>query len=149
MMKKYMTTGALTKSKKPEGNPAGKAAAAFPREEVVVSIYGVPIPHESQHKLKLTSRVVNTVIPATLKYLSWSESLITYDRTYHPDSISKLERFILIVDPLVGMTKLNKALIDGGIGLNLMYLDTLEGQGLTQDQLKSSPHPFCGVVPSK
>jgi hypothetical protein len=31
MMKNYMTTGALAKGKKPEGDPAGKAAAPFPR----------------------------------------------------------------------------------------------------------------------
>jgi hypothetical protein len=36
--------------------------------------------------------------------------------------------------------------MDGHNGLNLMYLDTLEGLGLTCDQLQSSPHPFYGVV---
>jgi hypothetical protein len=39
--------------------------------------------------------------------------------------------------------------MDGGNGLNLMYLNTFEGLGLTQDQLQSNPHPFYGVVPSK
>jgi hypothetical protein len=36
--------------------------------------------------------------------------------------------------------------MDGGNGINLMYLDTFEGSGLTQDQLQSSPHLFFGVV---
>jgi hypothetical protein len=39
--------------------------------------------------------------------------------------------------------------MDGGSGLNLMYLDTFEGLGLTRYQLQSSPHPFYGVVPGK
>jgi hypothetical protein len=39
--------------------------------------------------------------------------------------------------------------MDGGSGLILMYLDTFKGVGLIRDQLKSSPHPFDGVVPSK
>jgi hypothetical protein len=39
--------------------------------------------------------------------------------------------------------------MDGGSGLDLMYLDTFEGLGLTQDQLKSSPHPFYRVVSGK
>jgi hypothetical protein len=43
-------------------------------------------------------------------------------------------------------TRLTKALMDGGSVLNLMYLDTFEGLGLTCDQLQSSPHPFYGVV---
>jgi hypothetical protein len=47
------------------------------------------------------------------------------------------------------MTRLTKALIDGGSGLNLMYLDTFEGLGLVRDQLKNSPHPLYGVVLDK
>jgi hypothetical protein len=35
------------------------------------------------------------------------------------------------VDPLVWTTRLTKALMDGGSGLNLMYLNTFEGMGLT------------------
>jgi hypothetical protein len=67
----------------------------------------------------------------------------------HLNRIPKPGRFPLIVNPLVGMTWLTKALMDGGNGLNLMYLNTFEGLGLTQDQLQSNPHPFYGVVPSK
>jgi hypothetical protein len=67
----------------------------------------------------------------------------------HPDSIPKLGRFLLIVDLLVGMTWLAKALMDGGSGLNLMYHNTFEGLGITRDHLQSSPHPFYGVVPGK
>jgi hypothetical protein len=47
MMKNYMTSGALTNGKKPEGDPAQKVTAPFPREEAVMSIYGGPVPHES------------------------------------------------------------------------------------------------------
>jgi hypothetical protein len=39
--------------------------------------------------------------------------------------------------------------MDGGSGLNLMYLNTLHGLGLIHDQLQSSPHPFYGVVSDK
>jgi hypothetical protein len=68
MMKNYMTTWALAKGKKPEGDLGGKAATPFPKEEAVMSIYSGPIPHESQHKLKLMSRAVNVVSPTTLEY---------------------------------------------------------------------------------
>jgi hypothetical protein len=112
----------------------------------VMSIYGGPVPYESRRKLKLMSWMINTISLATLKYLRLSEPTITFDRPYHPDSIPNPERFPLIVDPLVGMTRLTKALMDGGSGLNLMYLDTFEGLGLTRDQLQSGTHPFCGVV---
>jgi hypothetical protein len=46
---------------------------------------------------------------------------------YHPDCVPKPRRFPLIVDLLVGTTQLTKALMDGGSGLNLMYLNTFEG----------------------
>jgi hypothetical protein len=39
--------------------------------------------------------------------------------------------------------------MDGGSDLNLMYLNTFEGLGLTPDQLQGSPHPFHGVVLGK
>jgi hypothetical protein len=39
--------------------------------------------------------------------------------------------------------------MDGGSGLNLMYLDTFEGLRFTQGQLHRSPHLFYGVVPGK
>jgi hypothetical protein len=50
---------------------------------------------------------------------------------------------------MVGMTWLIKALMDGGTGLNLVYLDTFNGLGLTHDELQSNPHPHYGVVPGK
>jgi hypothetical protein len=67
----------------------------------------------------------------------------------HLYSIPEPRRFALRVDPLVEATWLTKALIDGGNGLNLMYLITFKGLGLTRDQLLCSPHPFYGVVPGK
>jgi hypothetical protein len=39
--------------------------------------------------------------------------------------------------------------MDGGNGLNLIYLDTFEGLGLARDQLQNSLHPFYGVASSK
>jgi hypothetical protein len=40
MMKNYMTTGTFARSKKPEGDSAGKVASPFPEEKVVMLIYG-------------------------------------------------------------------------------------------------------------
>jgi hypothetical protein len=148
-MKNYMTTGAFTKGKKPEGDSVGKAATPFPEEMAVMSIYSGLVPHESRRKLKLMSLVVNAISLATPEYLHWSESLITFDWRDHLDKIPKPRRFPLIVDLLVGMTRLTKALMDGASHLNLMYLNTFDGLGLTWDQLQCSPHPFYGVVPGK
>jgi hypothetical protein len=69
-------------------------------------------------------------------------SSITLDRMDQPDHVPKPGRFPLIIDPLVGMTQLTKTFMDGGSGLNLMYLDTFKGLGLHWQQLKTSPHLF-------
>jgi hypothetical protein len=71
--------------------------------------------------------VVNAICLATPEYLHWSEFPITFDQIDHLDSIPKPGIFPLIVDPLVGTTQLIKALMDGGRGLNLTYIDTFEG----------------------
>jgi hypothetical protein len=149
MMKNYMTTRALVKGKKPKGDTPGKATVPFPGEKAVMSIYDGLVPHESQHKLKLTSRAANAVCLATPEYLRWSESPITFNLIDHLDSIPKPRRFPLIVNPLVGTTRLTKAPVDGGSGLNLMYLYTFKGLGLIWDQLKNNSHPFYGVVLGK
>jgi hypothetical protein len=69
MMKNFMTSGALSKGKKPEGEPEDRTTAPFPGEEEVMPIHGGSVPHESLCKLKLMSRVVNPVSPATPEYL--------------------------------------------------------------------------------
>jgi hypothetical protein len=130
-------------------DPGGKATASSPGEEVVMSIYGGLVPHESRRELKLTTRAVNAVSPTTPEFLRWSESPVTFDQIDYPDSIPKPGRFPLIFDPIVGMTQLTKSLMDGGSVLNLMHLDTLKGLGLTQDQVKGSPHLFYRVVSGK
>jgi hypothetical protein len=149
MIKNYKTMGSLARSKKPEGDLAGKAAAPFPEEKAVMSIYGRLAPHEPHYKLKLTGRAINSMSAVVPEYLRWSESSITFYRTGLPDRINKPGRFPLIVDPVVGKTRLTKALMDRGSGLNLMYLDTFEGLGLTQDHIQNSPHPFYSVVLGK
>jgi hypothetical protein len=47
MMKNYMTIGALAKGKKLMDGAARNAAAPFPREKAIMSIYDEPVPHES------------------------------------------------------------------------------------------------------
>jgi hypothetical protein len=79
MMNNYMTTGTFARGKKPEGDLMGKAAAPFPKEKAVMSIYDGPTPHESQCKLNLVGRAINIVSLVVLEYLRWSESPITFD----------------------------------------------------------------------
>ena len=35
-----------------------------------------------------------------------------------------------MVDPIIGMKRLTKVLMDGGSGLNIMYAETLDAMGI-------------------
>jgi len=80
-------------------------------------------------------REVYTAEPATPTFLRWSESMITFDRTDHPRSISQLGRYPLVVDPIIGPKRLTKVLMDGGSGLNIMYTKTLDITGVDRTHL--------------
>ena len=54
------------------------------------------------------------------------ESPITFDQRDHPSHVAKPGRYPLIVDPIVRKNYLTKVLMDGGSGLNILYVDTLD-----------------------
>ena len=84
---------------------------------------------------------VYTTKLATLAFLRWLESSITFDQTDHPESIPQPRRYPLVVDLIVSMKWLTKVLMDGGSGLNIMYADTLDAMGI--DRSRSRP---TGVI---
>ena len=65
------------------------------------------------------------VAPATPTYLKWSKTPITFDQSDHPAHVATPGRQALVVDPVVGGTRLTKVLMDGGSGLNILYAETL------------------------
>ena len=64
-----------------------------------------------------------TAVPS---FLSWSESPITFDQRDHPSHVMRLGRYPLVIDPIVRKKCLTKVLTDGGSGLNILYIDTLD-----------------------
>ncbi|XP_039827162.1 uncharacterized protein LOC120688872 [Panicum virgatum] len=43
--------------------------------------------------------------------------------------------------------RLSKVLVDGGSGLNILYMDTLEAMGILRACLRESLFPFYGILP--
>ena len=83
---------------------------------------------------------------AVLAFLKWSETVITFDRKDHPDHISQLGRFPLVVESIIGKTHLSRVLMDGGSGLNLLYAETYDAIGLSWLAIRPSGAPFHGVI---
>ena len=63
---------------------------------------------------------------AISSFLSWSDSRITLDQRDHHFHFVKPDRYPLIVDPIIRKKRLTKVLMDGGSGLNILYVDTLD-----------------------
>nr|CAE04437.2 OSJNBa0018J19.4 [Oryza sativa Japonica Group] len=59
-------------------------------------IFGGPLAYESKRKQKLTEREINAVQPNTPQYLRWSEIVIKFDRSDHPDRVVHPGRYPLI-----------------------------------------------------
>jgi hypothetical protein len=86
--------------------------------------------------------------PAVPTPLRWSEVPITFSRVDQWTSFSKPGRFPLVLKLVVAGSRLNKVLIDGGSGLNVLFTKTLKKMKLDiTHMLTKSTSPFYGIVP--
>src|SRR6266542_3240298 len=133
----------------PDQNPGQQPVGpAFPDPEHQLNmIFGGSAAYESKWKQKLTAREINAVIPVTPKYLKWLEAPITFDRSDHPDNIPHPGCYPLVLDPIVRTVKLNRVLIDGGSGLNILFAKTLDNMKIPRSKLKWNRAPFHEVIP--
>ena len=72
------------------------------------------------------------------------ESPITFDQRDHPSHVARPGRYLLIIDPIVRKKRLTKVLMDGGSGLNILYVDAMR---VPQSKLRLVSSPFHGVIP--
>jgi hypothetical protein len=86
--------------------------------------------------------------PTVPTLLRWSEVPITFSCADQWTSFSKLGRFPLVLKPVVASSRLNKVLINGGTGLNVLFTKTLKKMKLDiTHMLTKSTSPFYGIVP--
>ena len=121
----------------------------FPMLDGYLMIFEGSTAYDSKRRQKLTHREVYTAKPATLVFLWWSESAITFDRTDHPEGVPQPGRYLLMVDPIISMKRLTKVLMDRGNGLNIMYAETLDAMGIDRARIRLTKAPFPGIMPRK
>jgi hypothetical protein len=115
-----------------------------PDKTVNVLFGGLP----SRREQKATRREVMSIEPAVPTPLRWSEVPITFSRADQWTSFSKPGRFSLVLKPVVAGSRLNKVLIDGGSGLNVLFTKTLKKMKLDiTHMLTKSNTPFYGIIP--
>jgi hypothetical protein len=115
-----------------------------PDKTVNVLFDGLP----NQRAQKATRQEVMSIEPAVPTPLRWSEVPITFSRADQWTSFSESGWFPLVLKPVVAGSKLNKVLINGGSGLNVLFTKTLKKMklGITH-MLTKSTSPFYGIVP--
>jgi hypothetical protein len=84
----------------------------------------------SRRVQKATCREVMSIEPVVSTPLRCSEVPITFSRADQWTSFSKPGRFPLVLKPVVAGSKLNKVLMDGGSGLNVIFTKTLKKMNL-------------------
>jgi hypothetical protein len=114
-----------------------------PDKTVNVVFGGLP----KRRAQKATRREVLSIEPAVPTPFWWSEVPITFSRVDQWTSFSEPGRFSLVLKPVVAGSKLNKVLIDGGSGLNVLFTKTLKKMKLDiTHMLTKSTFPFYGVI---
>ena len=75
-----------------------------------------------------------------------SETSITFSREDQWTSFSEPGKFPLVLDPVVAGSILTRVLIDGGSGLNLIFMSTISKTGLNiSDKLKQARRPSMAL----
>jgi hypothetical protein len=101
----------------------------------------------SRWEQKLLLREIMSIEPVAPQPLHWLEVPISFSRDDQWTSFSKPGKFPLVLDLVVAEVRLTKVLIDGGSGLNLIFVSTLRKMGLDfTDILVPSKSPFYGIV---
>jgi hypothetical protein len=153
-MKNYVNStlkpGAADQPKKGGPSPDNDdvAGAAYPSQDGAVHMIfgGSPI-RPSRWREKLIRREVFNADVVKPYYLKWSEVPITFDREDHLDHVPQPGSYPLVVDPLFKSKRVHKVLMDGGSGINVPYVSTLDDMGIPRSALRPSTAPFHCVVP--
>jgi hypothetical protein len=95
------------------------------------------------------NREVKFIHTKPLEPLHWLEQPITFSRADHWVHIPEPGSYPLVVEPIVQGALLPQTLIDGGSGLNIVFVNTLKKINFDFKRLTECEEPFFGIVLSK
>jgi hypothetical protein len=110
-------------------------------------IVGGPKSHVSRRRYHKDKREVHLIHTQSTQPLRWSEQPIMFSRVDHWVLILDLGSYPLVVEPTVDGGLLPKTLIDGGSGLNIIFIETLKKMQIDFKKLTMCDEPFYGIVP--
>jgi hypothetical protein len=127
----------------------GNKAEEFPEVHDCFMIYSGQVANASAQHRKQERREVCSVKVAAPVYLDWSDKPITFNQGDHPDRMSSLGKYPLVVDPVISNVRLTKVLMDGGSSLNIIYAKTLGLLQIDLSMIRAGAAPFHGIIPGK
>jgi hypothetical protein len=98
--------------------------------------------HNDNHEVKL-------IHTKPSQPLHWSEQPITFSRADHWVHIPDPDSYPLVIKPIVEGALLAQTPIDGGSGLNIIFVNTLKKMDFDFKRLTECDEPFFGIVPGK
>lgn len=106
--------------------------------------------HSSHHQLKQWAREINATEPMVdaQKPLRWSHTPIVLDVEDHPDRITAVGCFPLLVSPIIRNLKVTKMLVHDGAGLNLISPNVVKRLQIPDEDLEEMG-TFQGINPSR
>jgi hypothetical protein len=127
----------------------GDKADEFPEVHGCFMIYDGQVANASARHRKQERREVCLVKVAAPVYLDWSDKHITFNQCDHHDCVPSPGKYPLVVDPIIGNTRLTKVLMDGGSSLNIIYAETLGLLEIDLSTIRAGATPFHGIIPGK
>ncbi|KAK1603025.1 hypothetical protein QYE76_007733 [Lolium multiflorum] len=106
----------------------------------------------SRREMKKLTREINlaeSIMANIPEYVEWSSQNITFSRADHPMTIPKPGHAALVVEAQIGGFKMSKVFMDGGSGLNLIFIDTIKSMGITMGMLEERDTCFHGILPTE
>jgi hypothetical protein len=103
----------------------------------------------SRRRYRKDNRKVKLIHTRPSQPLRWSEQPITFSRADHWVHILDPGSYPLVVEPIVEGALLPQTLIDGGSGLNVIFVDTLKKMDFDFKRLTECDDPFFGIVLGK
>jgi hypothetical protein len=132
-----------------DNDKEGDRAEEFPEVHGCFMIYGGKVANASARHRKQERREVCSIKVAAPVYLDWSNKPITFNQGDHPDCVPSPGKYPLVVDPIIGNTRLAKVLMDGGSRLNIIYAETLGLMEIDLSTIWAGAAPFHGIIPGK
>jgi hypothetical protein len=103
----------------------------------------------SRRRYQKDSREVKLIYTKPSQPLCWSEQPITFSRVDHWVHIPDPGSYPLVIEPNIEGALLGQTLIDGGSGLNVIFVDTLKKMDFDFKRLTECDKPFFGIMSGK